>query len=111
MQTKFREVLEISDGDLSASYPEYAEEAKKAKQSIDELKKTLLPEPQIRALYDMGGEPSAVYLLRRGDPQFVEEQVFPGSPEVFDGAVEPIQIVSPRPGRNQRKSPGSGSRG
>ena len=98
LAAKFREVLEISDGDLSAAYPEYAEEAKKAKQSMDELKKTLLPVPKIRALYDMGGEPSAVYLLRRGDPQFVEEQVLPGSPEVFDGVVEPIQIVSPRPG-------------
>ncbi len=95
---KFRSILEVSEADLSATYPDYAEEAKKTTESIAELKKTLRPKPEIRALYDMGGEPSAVYLLRRGEPQFVGEQVFPKAPEVFDGVVEPMQIVSPRPG-------------
>lgn len=95
---KFGTVLEVSDADLSEAYPDYAEEAKKTGESIAELKKALRPKPQIRALYDMGGEPSAVYLLRRGDPQFVGERVFPQAPEVFDGVVEPMQIISPRPG-------------
>ena len=93
----FRSILEVSDADLSETYPDYADEAKKTTESIAELKKTLRPKPEIRALYDMGGEPSAVYLLRRGDPQFVGEQVSPKAPEVFDSVVEPMQIVSPRP--------------
>ena len=96
---KFREVFKISVGDLASLYPVYKEEADDLRQSIDGLKKTLLPEPNIRALYDMGGEPSPVFLLRRGDPKLVGERVFPGSPEVFDGVIEPLQVVSPRPGQ------------
>lgn len=95
---KFGSILEVSDAELSEAYPDYAEEAKKIRETIAELKKALRPRPQIRALYDMGGEPSAVYLLRRGDPQLVGEQVFPKAPELFDGVVEPMQVISPRPG-------------
>ena len=95
---KFREVFKISEGDLAAKYPDYKEKAEELRKSIGELTKTLLPEPKIRALYDMGGEPSAVFLLRRGDPRLVGERVFPGSPEVFDGVIEPLQVVSPIPG-------------
>ena len=95
---KFREVFKISEGDLATTYPDYKEEAEELRKSASELKKTLLPEPKIRALYDMGGEPSAVFLLRRGDPRLVGERVFPGSPEVFDGVIEPLQVVSPLPG-------------
>ena len=95
---KFREVFKISEGDLASLYSDYKEEAEDVRQSIAELQKTLLPEPKIRALYDMGGEPSAVFLLRRGDPRLVGQRVFPGSPEVLDGVIEPLQVVSPLPG-------------
>ena len=96
---KFREVFKISEGDLASLYPDYKENAEDLRKSIADLQKTLLPEPKIRALYDMGGEPSAVFLLRRGDPRLVGQRVFPGSPEVFDGVIEPMQVVSPRPGQ------------
>ena len=95
---KFREVFKISEGDLASLYPDYKEIAEDLRKSIADLQKTLLPEPKIRALYDMGGEPSAVFLLRRGDPRLVGQRVLPGSPEVFDGVIEPLQVVSPRPG-------------
>ena len=95
---KFRGVFKISEGDLATAYPDYKEEAEALRNSVGELKKALLSEPKIRALYDMGGEPSAVFLLRRGDPRMVGERVYPGSPEVFDGVIEPLQVVSPAPG-------------
>lgn len=94
---QFGSSLKVSDADLSATYPDYAEEAEKTNAAIADLKKKLRPKPEIRALYDMGGEPSAVYLLRRGEPQLVGEQVFPKAPEVFAGIVQPMRIVSPRP--------------
>ncbi len=96
---KFREVFKISEGDLAALYPDYKEQAEGLRTSIAELQKTLLPKPTIRALYDMGGEPSPVFLLRRGDPKLVGDRVHPGSPELFDSVIEPLRVDSPLPGK------------
>ena len=97
LATKFRDILEIRDGELTQRFPELAEEAEEFQESVAALKKTLVPKPRIRAAYDMGGEPSAVYLLRRGEPQSVGERVYPGSPEVFDKAIEPLSVHATRP--------------
>ena len=97
LAAKFRDILEIRDGELTQRFPEFGEEAKRFQESVGALKKTLVPKPRIRAAYDMGGEPSAVYLLRRGEPQSVGERVYPGSPEVFDKAIEPLSVHSTRP--------------
>jgi hypothetical protein len=56
---KFQETLKITNEDLIRRFPDYKLEVENAKKSMDELKKKLQAKPQIRALFDMGGEPSA----------------------------------------------------
>src|SRR5581483_6108313 len=54
---RFEETLKISEQDLLAKYPEFRTEAGNLRKAIAEVKKKLKPKPQIRALYEMGGEP------------------------------------------------------
>src|SRR3989454_5543072 len=86
---KFQETLKITNEDLIKRFPDFKLEAENAKKSIDGLKKKLQPKPQIRALFDMGGEPSAAYLLRRGEAQTPGELVQPGVASVLKAGLTP----------------------
>jgi mono/diheme cytochrome c family protein len=66
-----------------------------AKKSAAEAKKRLKPKPRIRALYDMGGTPSPVFLLKRGEAQLLGEQVEPQVPSILHGVV--AKAYEPRP--------------
>src|SRR5262249_40075272 len=59
--------------------------------------------PEIRALYDMGGDPSAAYLLRRGEAQFVGEAVQPGVPSVLGKGLAPYYEAPPRADSSGRR--------
>ncbi|MGH9427314.1 MAG: DUF1549 and DUF1553 domain-containing protein, partial [Terriglobia bacterium] len=93
---KFQETLKITNEDLIKRFPDYKLEAENAKKSLDELKKKLQPKPQIRALFDMGGEPSAAYLLRRGNAQTPGDLVQPGVPSVLKVGLTPYKVVTPK---------------
>jgi hypothetical protein len=92
---KFQDTLKITTEDLGKRFEEFKPEMEKTQKVIDEQKKKLRPKPQIRALFDMGGEPSAAYLLRRGDAQTPGEPVQPGVPSVIRAGLTPYQIVPP----------------
>ena len=101
---KFKSVLQIPNADgewhqIAEAFPEIKEEAGKINREIMALKVKRWPEPKIRALYDMGGDPSPVYLLRRGDAKAIGDRVYPSAPAVFSAALEPLEIRSPRPGK------------
>ncbi len=73
------------------------------KKAVAEWKKKLKPLPAVRALYDMGGDPSPAYLLRRGDAQNLGEAVEPGTPSVLAKVVEPYRVQAPREGTSGRR--------
>ena len=73
---KFKDVLRIPNADgewhqIAEAFPQIKEEAGKINSEINALKAKMWSEPKIRAVYDMGGEPSPAYLLRRGDAQSI----------------------------------------
>lgn len=92
---KFQDTLKITPGDLAKRFTEFSSELKKIQHTIDEQRQKLRPKPLIRALYDMGGEPSAAYLMLRGDAQTPGERVEPGVPSVLRVGLAPYKIVPP----------------
>jgi len=92
---KFQETLKITNDDLVKRFPEYKLDVENSKKSMDALKKKLQPKPQIRALFDMGGNPSAAYLLRRGNAQSPGDLVQPGVPSVLKAGIAPYKVIPP----------------
>jgi mono/diheme cytochrome c family protein len=68
-------------------------EADALRKRLAELKAKLKPLPHVRALYDMGGEPSGAYLLRRGDALAPGEEVTPGVPAVLAASLPPYRAI------------------
>jgi mono/diheme cytochrome c family protein len=95
---RFHETLNIPIDDLIKKYPEFKLEGEKLKKAIEDVKAKMRPKPQIRALFDMDGPPSANYLLRRGDVRMPGERVQPGVPSVLRTGLKPYQIDPPWPG-------------
>ena len=92
---KFDEVLKVSDEDLTKRFPEYKEPWEAATKAITELKDKRRPEPKIRAVFDMGGAPSPVYILQRGEARALGKQVQPGVPSVFRVGLQPYRPAPP----------------
>jgi mono/diheme cytochrome c family protein len=100
---KFATLLKITDEELAEKFPEFKTDFEKSRKAVAELKKTLRDKPQIRALYDMGGDPSPCYLLRRGDAQLIGERVEPGVPSVLKAGLAPYRVAAPRPDSSGRR--------
>ncbi len=93
---QFKETLEISEVQLAAEDREFEVEVEKTKKLIDGLEKTLRPNPSVRALFDMGGEPSPVYVLKRGEANSIGDRVYPGVPAVISRDLPPFKPVPPK---------------
>ena len=101
---KFKSLLQIPNADgewhqIAEAFPEIKEDAGKINTEMMELKAKMWPEPKVRGLYDMGGDPSPVYLLRRGDAKAIGDRVYPGVPTAFPANLKPFEVRSPRPGK------------
>ncbi len=97
------DLLKIPDADgewhqIAEAFPELKETAGPVNTRIKELKAELVPEPRIRAVFDMGGEPSATYLLQRGDAQSIGQRVGPGVPRMLSSGLDPYRPEPPREG-------------
>ena len=92
---KFQETLKVTNEDLAKQFPEFKTEFDSTNKSIAQEKKKLREKPEIRALYEMGGDPSPAYLLRRGDAQSIGEAVRPGTPSVLRAGLIPYKVTSP----------------
>ena len=100
---KFADIIKIAPDDLSKKFPEFAAENRRGRKEIAELRAKLKAKPDIRALYEMGGEPSPVYLLRRGDANLLGEPVRPDIPAVLRVGLKPYTPVSPFPDATGRR--------
>jgi hypothetical protein len=92
---KFQETLKITPEELVKRFEDFKPEFEKSQKAIAEQKGKLRPKPLIRALFDMGGEPSVAYLLRRGDAQTPGEPVQPGVPSVIRAGLAPYKTSTP----------------
>jgi mono/diheme cytochrome c family protein len=92
---KFQDTLKITPEELGKHFEDFKPEFEKSQKAIAEQKGKLRPKPLIRALFDMGGEPSVAYLLRRGDAQTPGEPVRPGVPSVIRTGLAPYKITAP----------------
>jgi mono/diheme cytochrome c family protein len=84
--------------ELAKEFPAFKVEYEKNRKAFADAKKKLKPKPQIRGLYDMGGDPSPAYLLRRGEAQALGERVQPDVPSVLRIGISPYQVTPPREG-------------
>ena len=94
----FEDVVEITTNDLMAEFDEFKEAAEPLQKELDKAQGKLRHKPYIRALTDVGGEPSTHYLLRRGEALSLGEPVEPGVPSVLRSGIEPYQVTPPFPG-------------
>ena len=79
-------------------------EADRLRKAIADAKAKLKPKPEIRALYDMGGEPSPVFLLKRGEAQQLGERVEPQVLSVLKrDDLKPYEPAPPFEGTSGRR--------
>lgn len=100
---KFQNVLDVKEQDVADKFPDFKKEAATLHRNIETQKRKLREKPQIRALYDMGGEPSPSYLLRRGEAQQLGEPVRPGVPSVLKVGLTDYKVVAPNADSSGRR--------
>ena len=98
-----RDLLQIPNADgewhqIAEAFPELKDTAGPVNTKIKELKAQLIPPPKIRAVFDMGGEPSRTYLLQRGDAQAIGERVSPAVPRMLAARTAPLKPAPTREG-------------
>lgn len=70
-------------------------EIERAGAKIESLEKRLLSELKIYGLYDIGGEPTPVHVLNRGDWRSPTKRVLPGVPTAIRDGIEPFSAKKP----------------
>lgn len=103
LAARHEELLKVPgpDGEwhqIAEAFPELKDTAGPINTRIKELKAELVPEPRIRAVFDMGGAPSPTYLLQRGDVQAIGHRVYPGVPRMLEASLPGYAPRSPRDG-------------
>ena len=86
-------VAETTGGD--GSLPEDSAEVEAAYSLLDAFVNARLrlhTKPRVRALFDMGGEPTPVHVLYRGDHRNPGPPVAPGVPSVLSDGIEPYKL-------------------
>ena len=93
---RFRDQLRILPEELEKRFPSFQKTAKEKRDAIQEVKKGLQGNPRLRALFDMGGQPTAVHVLGRGQYQNPLEPVGPGIPSVLGVDLDPYRLEKPQ---------------
>jgi hypothetical protein len=88
----------VPNDKLFARFPKFKQRGEPISKEISALRGRLKPAPHVRVLMDTGGDPSAFYILRRGDALNPGELVLPGVPSVLKTSLEPYRAETPWPG-------------
>lgn len=91
----FGPVVRVEQAELGERFEDFRTEADRIRGEIKAARQRLRPEPRIRALFDMGGDPTPVHMLRRGDHLTPGARVEPGVPSVLSKGISPYRIVKP----------------
>ena len=92
---KFGPLFKVEIKDLRKAVPGIQGGNGQAPGGNREAKQRLKPQPKIRALFDVGGDPPPAYVFRRGNYRSIGPWVEPGVPSVFQKGLEPYKIVKP----------------
>jgi mono/diheme cytochrome c family protein len=92
---KYGKDVEVTPDEVRARFKEYQEYARKITGEIQKEKGKLKLPPLVRALFDMGGEPTPVRVLLRGDFNNPGPLVEPGVPSVLSAGLEPYRVEKP----------------
>lgn len=92
---KFKEILKVEKKELEERFEDYQSEAAKIQETIKTAQKQVKRIPAIRALFDMGGEPTPTYILKRGQALSPELPVQPGVLSVLSNGIRPYQVNKP----------------
>ena len=89
---RFGDLLEVTLEQIGERFEDFRGQAVKLQGAIAKAKLTLHTKPQIRALFDMGGEPTPVHILYRGEHRNPGPPVAPGVPSVLNVGLEPYRL-------------------
>ncbi len=92
---KFAAKIRIEPGELESRFESFEKESLEIQRAIRQAKKKIKPKPLIRALFDMGGRPTAVHILHRGDFRNPGSKVEPGVPSVLSLGLDPYEVERP----------------
>ena len=92
---KFQLSVEVTQQDLKERFKGFKEQSEKLNKTIEQAKNRLRPQPRIRALFDMGGEPTPTRILLRGDPANPGQRVEAGVPSALREGIAPYTIIKP----------------
>ena len=92
---KFGALVKVEQLELEERFEDFKTQAEKINKAINSAKVRLRPEPKVRALFDMGGEPTPTHLLRRADYLNPGPLVRPGVPSVLRDGIAPYQLIKP----------------
>lgn len=93
---KFASPLNASMKQLEARFQDFKVNSEKSTRAIRKLEENLTPQPRIRALFDMGGNPTPTHLLRRGEYLNSGPKVEPGVPSVLSDGIAPYNVSKPK---------------
>ncbi len=91
----FEATLTIEQKDIESRFEDFKKEAIEIRKEIKKEEDALIPAPSIRALFDMGGDPTPNYLLRRGDVRTPGEMVEPGVLSVLGASLTRYRVEPP----------------
>ena len=92
---KFKSSVEVKREELKARLEDFKALAEEIEKAIQGAKEKLKPEPKIRALFDVGGEPTPTHVFRRGDPKNPGPKVEPGVPSALRDGIAPYKVIKP----------------
>ena len=92
---RFQSTVTVTEQDLIDRFEGFADEVKEIKDKIKEEKGRLKDLPSIRALFDMGGAPTPVRILLRGEYTNPGPLVTPGVPSVLSKELAPYRTEKP----------------
>ena len=95
LAARFGSALKVTSDELRERFPDYRQKAIEIETAILKTKRRLRPKPRIRALFDMGGEPTPVHVLFRGDHRDPGPLVDPGVPSALGHGPEPFRVAKP----------------
>ncbi len=95
LAARFGSALEVSSDELRERFPDYRRKAIEIEAAILKTKRRLRPKPRIRALFDMGGKPTPVHVLYRGNHRDPGPPVDPGVPSMLGDGLAPYRVEKP----------------
>ena len=85
----FEASLKVGLEELGKRFKDFKEQSEQIKLNIIEAENKLEPKPMIRALFDMGGDPTPTYVLGRGEYSNPGPLAPPGAPSVLSDGLSP----------------------